>query len=179
MEMRWQINGKPLAKIKLFFYIDRHKLAGYFCHIDFTHHICAVVVHVFFGVFHSFVFHAFIISLGNATIEHAQQNTTKKCEKEILMKFMTSNRIQLCNAMQLLYMHCIHTTLISISMTMQLANSAILTVRSVLSASVFWFALFSFSLWNVSRCSQAAVIIFDNFSDKKITRDKLLQLIEY
>lgn len=89
-----------------------------------------------FGVFHSFVFHAFIISLGNATTKHAQQNTTKKCEKEILMKFMTSNRIQLCNAMQLLYMHCIHTTLISISMTMQLANSAILTVRSVLSALV-------------------------------------------
>lgn len=48
MEMRWQINGEPLAKIKLFFYIDRHKLAGYFCHIDFTHHICAVVVHVHF-----------------------------------------------------------------------------------------------------------------------------------
>lgn len=174
----WKWDGRSMeSRLRKLNYFST--LIGISWLVTFATSISLIIFVLLWCMFIFGVFHAFIISLGNATTKHAQQNTTKKCEKEILMKFMTSNRIQLCNAMQLLYMHCIHTTLISISMTMQLANSAILTGRSVLSASVFWFALFSFSLWNVSRCSQAAVIIFDNFSDKKITRDKLLQLIEY
>lgn len=106
--------------------IDQSIGVGYFA-IDFTHHSFFFWCTVFFV---RCEYLSFIYFCGTwnflwqwHTIEHAQtrihtHTRKKKCEKEILMKFMTSKQNPImqhkCN-----YMHCIHTTLISISMTMK------------------------------------------------------------
>lgn len=169
--------------------IDQSIGLGYFT-IDFTHHFFLSDERCFFFVRCEYLSFMFSVALENFlwqwhTIEHAQTGTAttkkKKCEKEILMKFMTSKQNPImqhkCN-----YMHCIHTTLISISMTMATAaNSVILTVSSVgifFSLCVFFFCLTFFLLkalaGDMLAHTSRIIIIFDNFSDKKITRDKLL-----
>ena len=67
----------------------------------------------------------------------------------------------------------LHTAFYTATMTLQPVNSAILTVCVCCRYMSFEFSTLAALARNLT------VIIFDNFSDKKITLDKLLQLIEY
>lgn len=111
-------------------------------------------------------------SRSNCT-RHTKKHHRKKCEKEILMKFMTTESNYATTQL-----HTHWTALISTSMTMQLANSGILTTVP----SRYLFSLLSVCRaelhlhWphlSLSLSSNGSVIIFDNFSDMKIAHDKL------
>lgn len=127
---------------------------------DFTHH--------FFLSFKNSFLYDLVISVGTSTDNAA--TARKKVWKRNIDEIYEyePNPIMQCRNYTLT-----ESALISISMTMQLANSGILTVL----VGVFSLLFYVQCLHHNS--SQAAVIIFDNFSDKKIARDKLLQLIEY
>lgn len=130
-----------------------------------------------------------VLEFGNVCMHLHTENaisliiSTNYCSSNDLVQFLSASQLQKSVKKKYCWnlwlrtesnyatsqLHTHWTTLISTSMTMQLANSGILTV------SVSFHSRHSLHCGTfVPCCIASPVIIFDNFSDKKIACDKLL-----
>lgn len=180
-----QINQMPPPKIKLFFfaaYSLTHSLNNQRpneCCAWFHSSLCRLFFFPFCSCSIRCVFlheHESTCIVHGSCVVHVRHHKTatairKKCEKEILMKFMRLRSWSETNyyaTTSQLHMHLME------QMTLQPVNSAILALlaRSLTRIAVgnvsFEFSTLAAFAHNLT------VIIFDNFSDKKITLDKLL-----
>lgn len=174
MEMSVKDQWNAALKIKLFFFfLSRFCLCAEMLYATIESQAISLII----VVSHALILFNFVLghsySGGSNWVQHKECKKVWKRNIDEIYDFEQNPIMQLWSQL-----HTHWTTLISTSMTMQLANSDILTV------GVFVYIFFSLSFSSSSNtitCKRTAslahigpVIIFDNFSDKKIARDKLL-----